>query len=215
MRFRLFAVAALVAVATVGCRPEADARQVVQKDRDAVYSAFADAFSQGAVGGASQYSNLWNGGLQVVVEKTPTAKLKVITKFDGNVANEIHFTFTDEDGGKATLVRADVTVDREVVRKAFTDTPQGKLADLPASAYKVGMQKLMAKYASRIEAGTPLNVPEEGWMTSASEPPPEFYEGMPEDMRATVRQHEEERRLEAAAAPMIDPDAASRQFLRQ
>jgi hypothetical protein len=213
VRAALIAVSAL-ALASCGTGTGHDARQMVKEDPATVYKAFAGAFEEGAMGGASQYSNLWNGGFQIFVEKPSATKLDVVTKFDGETSSEVHFTFTPKDDGKATLVDADVAVNTAVMHNAFKDTPQQRLGDLPEAAFKLGMQRTMAKYAERIEAGMPLNSPGEGWQTAAaSEPPPEFYEGMSAEDRAEIRRHDEEEKQESASAPMVDPDAAARNYL--
>jgi hypothetical protein len=211
MRAAVIAAAA-VAVASCGAIGH-DAEQLVKKDPSTVYQAFAGAFEEGAMGGASQYSNLWNGGYQVFVNKRSATKLDVVTKFDGKTSSEVHFTFTPKDGGKATLVDADVAVDTAVMRKAFVGTPKENLANIPEPAFKQGMQRMMAKYAERIEAGMPLNSSSEGWQTAAMDLPPEFYEGMSDEQRAAIRQHGEEERQDAASAPTLDPDAAAKNYL--
>ena len=71
----------------------------------------------------------------------------------------------------------------------------------------------MAKYAERIEGDMPLSRPEEGWQTAAMEPPPEFYEGIPEDQLAEIRRHDQEERQDAAAQPMMNPNDAARRYM--
>jgi len=206
---------ALVAASVLGlggCKTH-DAQQLVKDDPATVSKAFADAFSEGAMGGASQYSNLWHGGMQTFVERQSDHALDVVTKFDGETASEVHFAFTPQDGGKATLVDADVSMNTAIMAKAFTGTPQERLAGLPEAAYVNGMQRLMAKYAERIEGDMPLSRPEEGWQTAAMEPPPEFYEGMPEAQLAEIRRHDQEERQDAAAQPMMNPNDAARRYM--
>jgi hypothetical protein len=203
----------MLAVAIPACRTGHDARQVIKAEPAAVYAAFGDAFSQGAVGGASQYSNLWHGGMQTFVEKPSGTAMDVITKFDGKPATAVHFTFTPQNGGKATLVEADVTVDHAVMHDALAGTPMAAQGNLPDGAFVAGMQRLMSKYAVRMEAGMPLNDASEGWMTAGGDPPPEFYEGMPEEQRAQIQRDEQQRGEEAATAPAVDPDAAARAYL--
>jgi hypothetical protein len=195
------------------CQGGHDASQLVKEQPSIVYAGFESAFSENSFGGAKQYSNLWHGGMQTFVEKTPGSKLDVVTKFDGETASEAHFTFTPADGGKATLVQADVNVDQDVMRKAFAGSERDGLGNLPKAAFAQGMQRLMAKYASRIESGMPLNLASEGWQTGGGEAPPQFYEGMPEDMRADIRRHDEEERQEASTAPMVDPNAEAQAYL--
>ena len=206
------AVLAAAALAVAGCGAGHDAEQLVKKDPAAVYDAFAGAFEQGAMGGATQYSNLWKGGFQILVNRTSASKLDVVTEFDGKMSSEAHFTFTPQDGGKATLVDADVAVDTAVMRNAFTGTPKESLANVPETAFKQAMQRMMAKYAERIEAGMPLATATEGWQTGAMDPPPEFYDGMSQEQLASVREHDEEERQESVTAPMVDPDAAANRY---
>ena len=195
-----------MALAIAGCRSaNRGVEQLVKEDRATVYSAFSGAFSEGALGGASQYSNLWHGGMQTFVEKVSDTTLHVITKFDGQTASEVLFTFTPENGGSATLVMAKVKVDQTVMRKAFAGTPKEQLGDIPESVHRAGMRQLMAKYAHRIETAVALNDPSEGWMTSKRDLPPEFYEGMPEEMVAEIRRHDDAERQRATSAPMTDP----------
>jgi hypothetical protein len=213
MRFARVLGVLVLALAIPACVTGHDARQVIKAEPDAVYSGFADAFSQGSMGGASQYSNLWHGGMQTLVEKPSGTAMDVVTKFDGKLATAVHFTFTSQNGGKATLVEADVSVDHAVMHEALAGTPMEAKGNLPDAAFAAGMQRLIAKYAARMEAGTPLNETSEGWMTAGGDPPPEFYEGMPEEQRAEIRRHDEERNEEAATAPAVDPDAAARAYL--
>lgn len=208
---RVLAIA--VALAIPSCRAGHDAQQLVKKDPPAVYAAFADTYSLGAMGGASQYSDLWHGGMQNFVEKTSDTTLDVVTKFDGKTATAVHFIFTPQDGGKTTLVEADVTVDQAVMHNALAGSAKANLGNLPESAFVAGMQRMLAKYARRIEEGAPLNDPGQGWMTGKVDPPPEFYEGMPEEQLAEIRRVQEEERQDAVTAPMVDPDAAARNYL--
>ncbi len=214
LRMRLMSVAAAAAVSLglSGCAGGGGA-QLVHKDPTTVATSFTAAFALGAMNGASQYSDQWHGGMQTFVERSGDSKLDVVTKFDGVTASEAHFTFTPEDGGKATLVRADVAVDQTVMHKAFAGTPREQIGNLPQSAFAQGMQRQMAKYAERIEAGTPLILASEGWMTGAGDLPEEFYEGMPPEMRAEVRRHDEEERQQNLTAPMVDPNAAAERFM--
>jgi hypothetical protein len=204
---------AVVALAISGCGGGHDASQLVKEPPAAVYAAFEAAFSANSLNGAQQFADQWNGAMQTEVEKTPDSKLDVITKFDGQMATEAHFTFTPQDGGRATLVEADVNVDQQVMHKALAGTAHQQLGNLPTAAFAIGMQKLMSKYASRIESGMPLNVPGEGWQTGAGEPPEEFYEGMSPEMRAEIRRHDEEQRQQATAAPTSDPNADAQAYL--
>jgi len=193
-----------------------DAEQLIHKDPATVRDAFADAFAQGAMGGASQYSDLWHGGFQILVDKAGTDKLNVVTKFDGATSSEVHFTFTPKDGGQATLVDADVTVDSDVMHKAFEGTPKAQLGNLPRIAFVAGMQKMMEKYGERIENGMPLATASEGWQTGPmGSPPPEFYEGMPADQLAEVRAEEQREHQREVAKPMMDPNADANRYLNQ
>ena len=213
MRIRkAWTLVAASALGIAGCKSH-DAQQLVKDDPSTVSKAFAEAFSEGAMGGASRYSNLWHGGMQTFVEKQSDDQLDVITKFDGKTASEVHFTFAPQDGGKATLVDADVSMNTAIMAKAFTGTPQERLAGLPEAAYVNGMQRMMSKYAQRIEGGMPLTRPEEGWQTAAMEPHPEFYEGMPEDQLAEIRRHDAEERQQAVSQPMMDPNEAAKRYM--
>ncbi len=205
----------LAAMALSGCSGLGahDATQLVHKDRAAVYDAFAGAFEDGAMGGAQQYSNLWHGGLQILVSRVSETKLDVVTKFDGKTSSEVQFTFDPKDGDKATLVNADVAVDRTVMHDAFAGTPQEKMGNLPRLSFTQGMQRLMKRYGERIESGAALNDLSHGWQTAQTDPPAEFYDGMPPDQLAEIRRHDQEAEQENKAAPMMDPDAAARQYL--
>lgn len=204
-------VVTCASLATAACQASGSPSQLVKEDPATVYAAFADAFSDGAMGGATQHSDLWHGGMQTLVEKTSDKKLKVITKFDGQTATEVHFTFTSQDGGKATFVEADIDVDQEAMRNAFAGTPNEQLGDLPHFAHAAGMKRLMARYAERIVSGTALNDATDGWMTG--DVPAEFFNGLPENARAQIRQQEEEARQQAATSPMVDANVAAQRFL--
>jgi hypothetical protein len=213
MRKAMLGVAALL---LGGCGMSAghDARQLVKKDPATVAAAFAGAFEEGAMGGASQYSNLWHGGFQILIDKPSPDKLDVVTKFDGQTSTETHFVFTPQEGGTATLVVADVKVDPAVMHKAFAGGPKEELGNLPEPAFKQGMQKMMVKYAERIEAGMPVTNASEGWQTGPmTELPDEFYDGMPPDQREQIRHHDEEERQDSVSQPTLDPDAAARNYL--
>lgn len=209
---RMVILIGMLALAVAGCRgvnaSNGGIEQLVKEDQATVYAAFTEAFSEGALGGASQYSNLWNGGMQTFVEKASDTKLSVTTKFNGQTATAVHFTFKPENSGRETLVTASVMVDQAVMRTAFAGTPKEEVGELSESAQAIGLQRLMVKYAQRIENSMPMNVPSEGWQTSGTGPPPEFYEGMPEDMVADIRRHDEAERQRASSAPMVDPNAA-------
>ena len=212
LKLRLMIAAAAVALGLSGCGGGGGA-QVVHKDPTTVATAFTAAFEQGAMGGASQFSDQWHGGMQTFVERTGDSKLDVITKFDNVTATAAHFIFTPADGGKATQVAATVSVDQAVMHKAFEGTPRAQVGALPQAAFDAGMRRQIAKYAERIEAGGPLNLASEGWMTGSGEPPEEFYEGMAPEMRAEVRQHDEEERMQNVTAPMVDPNADAARYM--
>ena len=211
LRRRVTAIT-LVALVISGCRRGHDAEQLVKKDPEAVYAAFADAFSESAVNGASQYSDLWHGGMQTFVDKSSRTALDVVTKFDGKTATAVHFTFTPQGEGKTTLVNADVSVDQAVMHNALAGTAKEPIGNLSEADFAAGMQRMLAKYASRIESGMPLNRASEGWMTGGGDPPQEFYEGMSESEKAEVQQHMQDDRQDAASAAMVDPDAAARNY---
>jgi hypothetical protein len=192
------------------------ASQLIHKDPATVREAFADAFEQGAMGGASQYSDLWHGGFQILVDKSGADKLDVVTKFDGATSTEVHFTFTPKDNGAATLVNAEVSVDEAVMHKAFQGTSKENLGNLPKIAFVDGMQRMMQKYGERIENGMPVATASEGWQTGPmASPPPEFYEGMAPDQLAEVRAQEAREQQRSAAKPMNDPNADAQRYLNQ
>ena len=218
-RWMLNSAAATALLVLAGCGVAgfgSHASQLIHKDPQTVREAFADAFDQGAMGGASQYSDQWHGGFQILVDKSGSDKLDVVTKFDGETSSEVHFTFTPKDNGAATLVDAEVSVDEAVMHKAFDNTPKSQLGNLPKIAFVDGMQRMMQKYGERIEGGMPVTTASEGWQTGPmGSPPPEFYGGMPPDQLAAVRAEEQREHQRDAARPMTDPNADAQRYLHQ
>jgi hypothetical protein len=198
---KLLGVAAAAAMALSGCAMGgADASQVFHQKPDVVYDAFVEAWS------STNNDAIGEVPIEVQTEKTEDKKLDVKVLINHETATEAHFTFTPQKDGAETLVKASVSVDQTVMRKAFAGTEAGaRFANIPDFAYRMAMQRMLQKWAGRLDSGMPMT---DGYATAFAKP----SELDPSYANSESR-YEQRRKQEKASEPMVDPDANARRYL--
>jgi hypothetical protein len=203
MRLKLLGVAAAgaLALALSGCAlGGADATQVFHEKPDVVYDAFVTAWS------STNNDSIGEVPVEVETEKTPNQKLDVKVLINHEMATEVHFAFTPQKDGAETLVKANVSVDQAVMRKAFAGTESGaRFANVPDFAYRMAMQRMLEKWASRVDSGMPMT---DGYATAFAKP-----SEVDPDYAVQESRYEQRRKQEKASEPMVDPDANARRYL--
>jgi hypothetical protein len=199
----LLGAVAAGAMALSGCAMGgADASQVFHEKPDVVYDAFVEAWS------STNNDSIGEVPVEVQTQKTANEKLDVKVLINQETATEAHFTFTPQKQGEETLVKASVSVDQAVMRKAFAGTGEGaRFANVPDFAYRVAMQRMLKKWAGRLDSGMPMT---DGYATAFAKP----SELDPSYASAESR-YEQRRRQEKAVEPMVDPDANARRYLNE
>jgi len=201
-----FGVAGVAAMTGIGH----DATQVVQKDPDAVYSAFSSAIGGGTASGTADYGSGGSINYTVKVKRELGKRIDLALMLNEKQAGEAHFTFSPQGDGTETLVAGDVDVDRSVLRAALADGPNGKIAEIPDFAYRLGLKKMLHDASKRIEAGMPLGDPGKNLVEVLDQ------EGQRAEYERLREQQEQTYRSRAdATKPMIDPNESARRYLGQ
>jgi len=186
-----------------------DAVQIVHKDPATVYQAFDNAFSEMVDEG--------NNGVAVergqtsTITKVPGKALDIKIEIQGQQAVRLRFGFEPARGGD-TKTTADIDVDEAVLRESIKRQHGGNdvaIPPLPQFALDLAMQKLLTEAALKIEKGEPLETPHSTYaMASGSSYPSSNY-GQPD----WSKKYREEEAMRKASAPMMDPDAAARNYM--
>jgi hypothetical protein len=188
-----------------------DAEQVVHKDPATVYAALDSAFSDLATQG--------NGGLagergqETSIERDPGKSLALNVKIDGKQALQMRFGFEPEKDGTETRLTGDIKVDQAVLREsARKHGGDAAMPAVPGFALNFAMQKIVTEIGGMIERGESLSGSQSALaMTNR----PRSYSSSDEWERkyeSEMRQREATRPT-ADAAPMMDPNAAARDYL--
>ena len=196
----LFGVAGVAAFSSSG----SDAQQIVQRPPEAVYASFSRALGNLETGGPAQLPDSATT-LEIKVARDYPKSIDVIVLLNQQQAGEAQFTFAGQKDGAATLVSGDIEMDRKVVRAAFADQPGTDFADAPDLALKLGMKQMLAEAAKKIEAGEPIGDADFNLREVIARE---------QRMSGAERREEERQRQEQAAAPMLDPNQAARDYLK-
>ena len=196
----VFGVAGVAAFSGSGT----DAQQLVQRPPEAVYASFSQALGSLETGGPAQLPDSATT-MEIKVAKDYPNSIDVTVLLNQQQAGEAHFTFAGKDDGAATLVTGDVEMDRKVVRAAFAGQPGGEFAKAPDLALKLGMKQMLSEAAKKIEAGEPIGDSDFNLREIIARE---------QRMSGAERREEERQRQEQAAAPMLDPNEAARDYLK-
>ncbi|HEX6740904.1 MAG TPA: hypothetical protein VF079_03805 [Sphingomicrobium sp.] len=203
MRRMLLGCAAALALG--GCSVGGhDAEQIVRKDPSTVYSAIDGAFSeiadQGNNGRAAEH------GQVTTIERVANKSLDLTVTIEGKQAMHMRFGVEPEKGGAETRLTGDWEIDQKVLRDAVRkEGGDVAMPTLPNFVLDAAMKKLLSEMGEKIEAGEPLDTSSHSFaMTSSPQSlPTSDYE----------RRYREQQAQRQASAPMMDPDAAARNFM--
>ena len=186
-----------------------DAEQVVRNSPDAVYSAFSSAIGSGSASGTAEYGS-GKIAYEIEVKRETGKRIDLKLLLNKAEAGQAHFTFSPQNGGAETLVSGDVDVDQSVLRAAFADGPNGRIAEIPDFAYSLGMKKMLHDAGKRIESGMPLGDPGKNLVEVLDQ------QGRQEAYETARAQEEQSYRMRAdVTKPMVDPNESARRYLGQ
>lgn len=122
---------------------------------------------------------------------------------NGKPGVETHLSFAPQNGGGDTLITAKVHTDHVVLREALAGTSKEKLGYAPDWVFNLTIRPLLQKFAEQVERG------------EASQPMQNLASRA--DWEAQL-QPEQQRELQEwrqydAARPMVDPNAAARDYV--
>lgn len=185
-----------------------DAEQVVHKDPATVYSAMETAFSTIANDGNNGQAA--ERGQVTTVEREENKSLDLKTSIDGKQAMHIRFGFEPGKSKDETLLTGDWEFDQQVLRDAIRKESGGEartIPQIPEFALNLAMKKLLTEMATKIDAGEPLDTSNKSALAMASS---SEYSSSSSDYERRYREAYAQRQ---AAAPMMDPDEAARNFM--
>jgi hypothetical protein len=203
--WKLLVGPALTAAAYVaGSIYGADAEQLVHKSPGDTYAGISRLLDNVPPSGTTHFDGGTPTPYELKVERTPEQRLVVTLLFDGRQGAEADFDFMAENGGKDTRVTATIHGNRAVLRPALAGTDKARLAYAPDWMLNLTAKPLLKQLAGQIEKGEAMTGPMPGFPSQA-----EWESQLPPDQREKVQ----EWRQYDAARPMVDPDAAARNYL--
>jgi hypothetical protein len=179
-----------------------DAEHMVARPPAEVYAAISSMSPEGLQQGGRE-----NGGppMTFEVRKEPGRAVHYVLKIDGKVAGSIDFDIAPEQGGAASRLSADIDLDRAALRKVM---PGGdEVLRMPDAVFNLAAQGVLGEMAKKIEAGTPLEGfgPEDlaAWQ---AHPSGGAGQGMSGELPVAGPL--------GSTEPMVDPNAAARNYLK-
>lgn len=180
-----------------------DAEQIVRKSPSETHDAIERTLANIQPSGTTHFDGGTPMPYEIKVAHGDNKRLTVTVLFDGRQGAEADLDLLAQDGGKATLMTAQVHGDHAVLREALAGTDKAKLAYAPDWMLNLSARTLLAQLAGEIERGE-ISDPTQG-PTSQAE-----WEGqLPPEQREQVQ----EWRQYDAARPTTDPNAAAQQYL--
>ena len=188
-----------------------DAEQVVHKDPATVYSAVESAFS--AIADQGNSGRAAERGQVTTVERVENKSLDLKTSIDGKQAMHIRFGFEPGKSANETRLTGDWEIDQQVLRDAVKkEGGEVAMPNIPEFALNMAMNKLLGEMAAKIDAGEALDTSSHSSLAITSSP-----QYLPaSDSERRWRDAYAQRQATAptgSAAPMMDPDAAARNFM--
>lgn len=180
-----------------------DAEQIVHKSPSETSDAIDATLANIQPSGTTHFEGGTPMPYEIKVAHGDNRHLTVTVLFDGKQGAAATIDFLPQDGGKATLITAQVHGDHAVLRQALAGTDKAKLAYAPDWMLNLSARPLLAQIAGEVERGE-MSDPTQG-PTSQAE-----WEGqLPPDQREQVQ----EWRQYDAARPTTNPDADAQQYM--
>jgi hypothetical protein len=180
-----------------------DAEQVVHKSPDLTYAAVSQAIDNMSPSGTTHFDGGTPVPYALEVERMPDQRLVVTLLFDGQQGAVADLAFAAQNGGQDTLITARIHGDRAALRPALAGTEKARLAYAPDWMLNLAARPLLKQLADQIEKGSAAD-PMSGFMSQA-----EWESQLPPEQREQVQ----EWRQYDASRPMVDPDAAARNYM--
>jgi len=180
-----------------------DAEQIVHKSPSETHDAIEQTLASIQPSGTTHFEGGAPMPYEIKVHHGDDKRLTVAVLFGGRQGAEADIDFVPQDGGKATLMTAQVHGDRAVLRQALAGTDKAKLAFAPDWMLNLSARPLLAQLAGEIERG------EMSDLTQGATSQAEWEGQLPPDQREQVQ----EWRQFDAARPTTDPNAAADQYL--
>jgi hypothetical protein len=131
----------------------ADAEQIVHKSPSLTYAGVEEALAGVSESGTTSF----DGGTPMLyalsIDRTLDQQLVVRLSFAGRSGAEADLTFTPQNGGADTLVRARIHGERDVLQAALAGTSRAKLAYAPDWMLNLAFRPLLQQLAGQIEEG--------------------------------------------------------------
>ena len=192
--------------ALIGCSLGGhDAEQVVHKDPATVYAAIDSAFS--AIADQGNNGLAAERGQVTTIERLENKSLDLKTSIGGKQALHIRFGFEPGKIASETRLTGDWEIDQQVLRDSVRkEGGEVAMPNLPGFVLDAAMKKLLSEMATKIDAGEPLDTSSHSALAMTSSP-----QSLPaSDWERRYRDQQAQRQ---ASAPMMDPDAAARNFM--
>ena len=180
-----------------------DAEQIVRKSPDAVFAGIDQAISAVPQSGMTHFEGGTPIPYELDVDRSASERLRVKLMLDGREGAEIDVHLAPRDGGKATLLTANVHTDHAVLRNSLAGTDKAKLAYAPDWILNLTLRPVLRQLADQLEKGQPI-LASGGYQSRA-----EWESKLPPEERERVQ----EWRQYDAARPMVDPDEAARNYV--
>lgn len=193
----------------------ADAEAMVNKPPKAVYAAVADAFAYAETSQDIPGADGSNVTFQVLVEREPGERIETTLLVGGEEAGRVEFTFAAEEGGAATKMTGDIDVDEAVLQKHFHDGPNEDVANIPDFAFDLAMKAALRDMADKIENGVPLDSAGDSLADLRMQQRQGAPTDMNEQMAQASRRYAEQEKMRQATRPMMDPNAAAREYVKR
>lgn len=180
-----------------------DAEQIVRKSPSETHDAIERTLANIQPSGTTHFDGGTPMPYEIKVAHGDNKRLTVTVLFDGRQGAEADLDFLAQDGGKATLMTAQVHGDHAVLREALAGTDKAKLAYAPDWMLNLSARTLLAQLAGEIERG------EMSDLTQGPTSQAEWEGQLPPEQREQVQ----EWRQYDATRPTTDPNAAAQQYL--
>jgi hypothetical protein len=179
-----------------------DATQIVRERPATVYANVSDALAVSPLSGTMELEGGEPVPYRIRVDRTPGERLVVHMFLDEREAGQVDVAFTPEDGGKATLMTAEVDSDGAVIREELAGTDKAKLGYAPDWIFNFAIGRVLKEVAGQIEQGALMGDPTRSFMGGAEA-----------GMSAEQQQQRDQWRQHSATRPMTDPNGAADRYM--
>lgn len=182
-----------------------DAEQLVHEDPSFTYAVIDQALGNIRPSGNTFFEGGTPVPYEIKVDHTPGEKVQVRLFFAGKQGAEADVSFIPENGGRDTMMRAQVHADRGVLRQVLAGTDKARLAYAPDWMLNLTFKPLLQQVASQIEHGEIARL--QG--LSPGEAQAQWEANLSDEERGKLA----EWRQYQATQPAIDPDAAAQNYM--